>query len=72
MRTYDDTFSGQKIYPGKVRFTLPGLDGLMEGFRRRRALQRLKKDRREGDNWNGGLMDCQGMQLLTRFFRSAG
>lgn len=20
MRTYDDTFSGQKIYPGKVRF----------------------------------------------------
>jgi ribosomal protein L24E len=20
MRTYDDTFSGEKIYPGKVRF----------------------------------------------------
>jgi hypothetical protein len=21
MRTYDDTFSGEKIYPGKVRFS---------------------------------------------------
>jgi hypothetical protein len=23
MRTYDDSFSGQKIYPGKVRFRVP-------------------------------------------------
>jgi hypothetical protein len=23
MRTYDDSFSGQKIYPGKVRFLSP-------------------------------------------------
>lgn len=23
MRTYDDSFSGQKIYPGKVRFVIP-------------------------------------------------
>jgi hypothetical protein len=22
MRTYEDTFSGQKIYPGKVRFAM--------------------------------------------------
>jgi hypothetical protein len=26
MRTYEDTFSGQKIYPGKVRFAIPYCD----------------------------------------------
>jgi hypothetical protein len=26
MRTYDDTFSGQKIYPGKVRFAVSHTD----------------------------------------------
>tara|TARA_R110002003_G_scaffold9_39_gene738 strand:- start:834 stop:977 length:144 start_codon:yes stop_codon:yes gene_type:complete len=26
MRTYDDTFSGQKIYPGKVRSAVPHTD----------------------------------------------
>jgi hypothetical protein len=25
MRTYDDSFSGQKIYPGKVRFVPSGV-----------------------------------------------
>lgn len=25
MRTYDDSFSGQKIYPGKVRFVPSGI-----------------------------------------------
>lgn len=32
MRTYDDTFSGQKIYPGKVRFAL---DRRLHDLRRR-------------------------------------
>jgi len=26
MRTYDDTFSGQRIYPGKVRFQFSQAD----------------------------------------------
>jgi hypothetical protein len=33
MRTYDDTFSGEKIYPGKVRFpftTSRWRDGITE------------------------------------------
>jgi hypothetical protein len=27
MRTYDDSFSGQKIYPGKVRYIAPPRHG---------------------------------------------
>ena len=35
MRTYEDTFSGQKIYPGKVRFAIPPATRPMSLFRRR-------------------------------------
>lgn len=32
MRTYDDSFSGQKIYPGKVCLCPPGQAGLSKSF----------------------------------------
>jgi len=40
MRTYEDTFSGQKIYPGKVRSAIPTTTRAMSKFRRRAATPR--------------------------------
>jgi ribosomal protein L24E len=40
MRTYDDTFSGEKIYPGKVRISYARDDRVAKNDRR--AWQRKK------------------------------
>jgi ribosomal protein L24E len=45
MRTYDDTFSGEKIYPGKVWIIYLGEDGRWQ----RTNQQCLEKD--ELRNW---------------------
>jgi len=37
MRTYDDTFSGQKIYPGKVRYSQYHHHTVAEGEQSRRV-----------------------------------
>lgn len=49
MRTYDDTFSGQKIYPGKVRYA-PNFDPrpLLEF---RNITTRRCSDEGESGNW---------------------
>ena len=55
MRTYDDTFSGQRIYPGKVRFSSPiaailsmGIFGAARG--------ELKQERWVHGRWGGDAM----------------
>lgn len=51
MRTYDDSFSGQRIYPGKVRWLFPPENGPIddEGPATHRLLQKEENKPRKSN-----------------------
>jgi hypothetical protein len=51
MRTYDDTFSGEKIYPGKVRISSARDDEVAKNDRRVWQNEAMR-------HWVTGKMEC--------------